>query len=156
MDKCETDHSIPRPPEWYAKEPFDASVVAFWDDEGVAHYFMHSPLDETYAAEPGDMYSPGSIPPEEREVRDTLLVAIIFRKRVSWIDFWWSQFFRPTQAYLVSLENLQKLGELCARSREHRAAFCRLSKCMSLHPAIPGLSMELKRIVDMADKQTHR
>lgn len=146
IEDCE---AIPRPPEWYAKEPFDHSIT-FRDYEGKEHRYMHSPLDEVYAVEPGDFYQAGTIPPEEREVRDTLLATIAFRNRVSWFEFWWSQFITPTKAYRVSLEYFQKLDALCARSREHRAAFCRLSKNERI---APGLRLELKRIVDVRDKR---
>lgn len=145
--------SIPRSPEWYREEPFDPRTVAFWDDKGVAHYFMNSPLDEAYAAEPGDMYPPGSLPPEEREVRDTLMVSIVFRRRVSGFAFWWSQFFRPTQAYRASREWFNKLEALCTKSPEYRASLCRLANCESIPPE---LRMELKRIVDMRDKHAKR
>lgn len=147
--KIEDCESIPRSPEWYAKEPFDPSIVAFRDNDGREHRYMNSPLDETYADEPGDSYRSGTLPPEEREVRDTFLAAVTFRNRVSWFEFWWSQFFKPTESYRVSLEWFQKLHTLCAKSREHRAAFCRLSKSEKL---VFGLRFELRRIVEMCDQ----
>ncbi|MVF24250.1 hypothetical protein EVC37_21965 [Methylocaldum sp. BRCS4] len=110
---------------------------------------MHSPMDETYAAEPDDTYLPGSIPPEEREVSDTLLATVAFRNRVSWFDFWWSQFIKPTNSYRASLEYFQKLHALCARTKEYRAAFCRLSNSERIPPQ---LRRELRRIVDLCDK----
>lgn len=146
IEDCE---AIPRPAKWYAREPFNPSLVAFRDDEGREYRYMSSPLDETYAAEPGDSYRPGTLPPEEREVRDMLLATVVFRRQVSWFDFWWSQFLKPTKSYCVSLEYFQKLHELCARSREHRAAFCRLSKSECIGR---NLRRELKRIVDMCDQ----
>lgn len=141
--------AIPHPTEWYAREPFDPSVVAFNNADGSPQQYMNSPLDEVYAVEPGDSYRAGSIPPEEREVRDTLLVTVAFRNRVSWFDFWWSQFGTPTAAYRTSLDCFQRLSALCAKSRAYRAAFCRLSNGEAL---VPGLRSELKRIVDLCDQ----
>ncbi len=146
IENCE---AIPRSPEWYAQATFDSSLVAFRDNEGMEHRYMITPLDEIYANEPGDSYRLGTIPPEEREVRDTLLVAVALRQRVSWLDFWWSQFAKPTKAYRASLECFRKLHALCASSREYRAAFCRLSKSDQIDP---GLCRELKRIVDICDR----
>lgn len=142
--------SIPRSPEWYAKEPFDPSIAAFRNNSGKISYFMRSALDETYVEEPGDDYLAGTIPPEEREVRDTLLVTILLRNQVSRFAFWWSQFVRPTGAYLASLESFEKLSALCARSREHRAAFCRLANSEGVTPA---LRRELKRIIDVCSNE---
>lgn len=147
IDTCE---GIPREPGWYAQEPFDPSLVAFRDDKGTEYRFMHSPLDEIYATEPGDSYGIGTIPPEEREVRDTLLATIAFRGRVSRFEFWWSQFVSPTESYRVSLDYFRKLNVLCERSREHRAAFCRLSSSESISPR---LRLELRRIVAMCDSK---
>ena len=144
------DNSIPRSPQWYAREPFDPTVVAFRDNEGKEHRYMHTPLDEIYAAEPRGAAVVGSLPPEEREVRDTLLVTTLFRSRVSWLDILWSQLVRPTKAYQVSLDHFDKLDALCARSREYRAAFCRLSTSNTL---APGLRRELKRIVQISDQR---
>lgn len=144
-ERCE---AIPRPSEWYAQEPFDLSLN-FSDVDGNKLRYMATPLDETYAAEPGDHYEVGSIPPEEREVRDHLLLAVVLRGQVSSWEFWWSQFFGETKAYKASRNQFKKLDELCHQSREHRAAFCRLSKDSGI---VRGLRMELTRIVDRCDK----
>lgn len=145
-----TYESIPHKPEWYALEPFNPSLVAFRDDSGAEHRYMLSALDEVYANEIGDSYAPGTIPPEEREVSDTLLVTVAFRDRVSTFEFWWSQFVRQTESYRVSLEWFRRLQALCEQSREHRAAFCRLSKSRNVPQA---LQQELKRIISICDQK---
>lgn len=105
---------------------------------------MHSPLDETYLVEPVGSFIAGTIPPEEREVRDTLVAAIAMRAQVSFWGLLWSQVFKPTKSYLRSLEYFKRLDQLCGLSAEYRAAFCRLSTSRQL----PGfICADLKRIV---------
>ncbi|MBG6083129.1 hypothetical protein [Rubrivivax gelatinosus] len=141
--------TMPRAPSWYAKEPFDPSVIAFRGNDGREWRYMNSPLDERYLAEPLGHFVLGSIPPEEREVRDTLVAAAFARRRVSTFQFWWSQIFGPTESYRVCLVYFRRLNQLCGCSREHRAAFCRLSNSDSTPPFI---RRELKRIVDLCDR----
>lgn len=86
--------TIPRPSWEYAQEPFDASRTFTVEGQPTRH--MHTPLDEQYITEPFDMYVVGCVPPEEREVRDHIIVATLMRKQVSAVDFWWSQIFRET------------------------------------------------------------
>ena len=145
IEDCET---LPRSAEWYAQYPFNPALVAFRDAGGKGFSHMYSPLDEVYDAEPGGDILVGAIPPEEREVRDYLVVAVALRERVTFFEFWWSQFVGQTESYKASLEALRKLNDLCARTREHRAAFCRLSNSIVLHK---GLRNELKRIVAHCD-----
>ena len=144
----EYSEALPRTQEWYAQEPFNPSLVAFRDNNGVEHRFMFSALDEVYANEIGDSYAPGTIPTEEREVIDTLLVTVAFRDRVSTFECWWSQFVRETESYRMSQEWLRRLQSLCERSREHRAAFCRLSKSKRVPSS---LQRELMQIVILSD-----
>lgn len=147
--KNEDCESMPCAPSWYAREPFDPSVVAFLDNRGRPWRYMNSPLDETYIAEPVDEYVAGSLPPEEREVRDTLVATMMFRERVSYFDFWWSRFFKPTESYLVYIEYLLRLEQLIGCSAEHRAAFCRLFNGQQIRRAI---RVELKRMVAVHDQ----
>ncbi|MYM92631.1 hypothetical protein [Duganella vulcania] len=141
--------SFPQAPSEYAKEPFDPSVVAFKDNDGRTWRYMNTPLDETYLAEPIDHFLVGTIPPEEREIRDTLVAATVMRRQVSIFQFWWSQFFKPTKAYLRSREYFRRLDQLCGRTPEHRAAFCRLATSKRLPPFICA---DLKRIVTKHDR----
>jgi len=145
---CGDDDAIPRKSSWYAQEPFNASLVAFRDNEGHEYRYMTSPLDEIYLTEPLDHFVAGTIPPEEREVRDTLVAAVLMRKQVSRIEFWWSQFFKPTQSYQRSLEYFRHLDSLCGLSPTYRAAFCRLSTSAQMPPFIRA---DLKRIVAKHD-----
>lgn len=140
---------IPRDPEWYQRMPFDPSLVAFVDDEGNEKRYMNSPMDERYLEEPGDSFTLGTIPPEEIEVRDYLTVAILARRQVSGLEFWWSQFVRPTEHYRQAQRAQQSLHDVCRRSPQHRAAMCRIanSELTAKH-----LKKELRRIIDMTDE----
>ncbi len=144
----DTPESIPRAPEWYQRIPFDPSLVAFRDEQGNEKRYMISALDEHYQEEPGDCIALGAIPPEEREVRDHLTVAILARHQVSGFEFWWSQVIRPTERYRMVLSHFQSLHDLCRRSPEHRAAICRIANSPMTRPI---LKRELRRIVDMTD-----
>jgi hypothetical protein len=131
--------------------PFDPALVAFKDDAGAEYRYINSPLDMVYANEPCDHCLAGTLPPEEMEVRRLLAVTILYRNRVSWFDFWWSQFVKPTKTYSASVEYFRKLEELCAKSREHRAAFCRISNSDQVGP---GLRHELKRVIGLCETRT--
>jgi hypothetical protein len=109
---------------------------------------MDTPLDERYVTEPFDHFAVGSIPPEEREVRDHLIAAALLRRRVSTFEFWWSQFVRQTESYRTSCEAFAKLEALCSRSREHRAAFIRMGNGETLPKFIRA---ELLRVVARTD-----
>lgn len=145
----DTAGQIPREPEWYPRTPFDPALVAFVDGEGNEKRYMHSPLDEHYLEEPGDSIPMGAIPPEELEVRDYLTVAILARRQVSGVEFWWSQFVRPTERYRQAQRAQQSLHDVCRRSPQHRAAMCRIanSELTAKH-----LKKELRRIIDMTDE----
>lgn len=138
---------IPKPTAEYNRYPFDTSYT-FTVDGGIGRY-MSSPLDEVYEHEPGDQVAMGSLPPEEFEVRDHLLLACALRSRVSGFEFWWSQFLKPTEAYRKSAAAFERLGALAARSPEHRAAFVRLSRCSAVGKVI---QLELTRMVNRADR----
>lgn len=144
----ESMNSIPRPSEWYREEPFDSTTIAFRTTDGVALKYINTPLDEEYLVPPGESYKVGTLPPEEREVRDMLLVTLLSRRHISVFNFWWSQFIKPTQSYLMCLENFKTLGELCGSSKEYRAAFCRLSKDPNI---APWLRNELTKIIHKTD-----
>jgi hypothetical protein len=138
--------AIPRPSWEYAQEPFDASLTFTCDGQLTRH--MATALDERYVTEPLDSFIVGSIPPEEREVRDHLIAASLLRGRVSTLDFWWSQLARETKSYRASREAFAKLESLCSISREHRAAFIRMGNGESLPQFIRA---ELLRMVKRAD-----
>ncbi|WP_244142334.1 hypothetical protein [Burkholderia vietnamiensis] len=109
---------------------------------------MNTPLDERYVTEPFDRFAVGSIPPEEREVRDHVIASALLRRRVTTLEFWWSQFVRQTDNYRASLEAFTKLEALCSRSREHRAAFVRMGNGETLPKFIRA---ELLRMVARTD-----
>ncbi|MPQ69337.1 hypothetical protein GC387_22285 [Pseudomonas sp. MWU12-2323] len=138
--------TIPRPSEEYFEFPFDPSLRVRVDNRKTP--YMATPLDEAYTCEPGQTFAQGSLPPQECEVRDYLLLATLVRARVSTLDFWCSQFFRETESYKASSEAFKKLDDLCRRSMEHRAAFLRLSNGLSIPEPI---RLELRKIVSRAD-----
>jgi len=138
--------SIPRDTADYQRHPFDPNLT--FTVNGRTGRYMLTPLDEVYQNEPGDWVTVGSLPPEECEARDYITVAVLGRRQVSRLEFWWSQFFKPTRTYLLSLEAFQKLEVLASRSAEHRAAFLRISRCSNVPPHIKD---ELKRMVRRAD-----
>lgn len=137
---------IPRPSKAYQEYPFDPSLTICVN--GRQTRYVNGPLDEVYVCEPGEAVECGGLPPEEREVRDHLLIAVILRKRVTKLHFWWSQFFSHTEPYKASLAAFQKL-EALASSAEHRAALLRLSNSKDAVPAI--IRGELKRMVARTD-----
>lgn len=138
--------AIPRPSWEYAQEPFDPSLTFMQDGQRTRH--MDTPLDERYVTEPFDRFAVGSIPPEEREVRDHVIASALMRSRVTTLEFWWSQFVRQTDNYRASLEAFTKLEALCSRSREHRAAFIRMGNGETLPKFIRA---ELLRMVARTD-----
>lgn len=137
----------PRPSWWYEKEPFDPNLTFVVN--GLATRYMDSPCDEKYIFEPADRFVPGGLPPEEREVRDHLLVAHLLRTRVTRVEFWWSQIFRETVNFRVSRDAFKNLEALCARSPEHRAAFLRMANGDVVPPPI---RLELSKIVRRRDR----
>lgn len=141
--------SIPRDTAEYLRHPFDPNLT--FTVNGRTGRYMASPLDEVYLSDPGDCVCAGSLPPEECEVRDYLTVAAIRRRKVTRLEFWWSQLFKPTKAYQLSLEAFLKLEALASRSAEHRAAFLRISGCSN----VPSQTIkdELKRMVRRADRR---
>lgn len=145
-----TAGQIPRRPESYQRMPFDPSQVAFVDDKGNEKRYMLSPLDERYLEEPGDSFTPGTIPPEEIEVRDYLTVSILARRQVSGFEFWWSQFFRPTERYRQAQRAQQSLHDVCRRSPQHRAAICRIANS---EMTAKYLKKELRRIIAIVDER---
>lgn len=138
--------TIPRSPSEYAQEPFDPNLTFKVDGRTTRH--VGTPLDEEYVTEPVDSFQVGSLPPEEREVRDHLIAAVLLRDRVSALDFLCSQFFGETESYRVSRQAFAKLEALCSRSREHRAAFLRMANGAMLPKHVRA---ELKRMVERAD-----
>lgn len=139
--------AIPRPSEEYLEFPFDPSLRVRVDGQETP--YMATPLDEVYTFEPIHAFAQGSLPPQECEVRDHLLLATLLRARVSVLDFWWSQFVRETESYRASSEAFRKLDDLCRRSMEHRASFLRLSNSLSIRMPIRE---ELRKIVARADR----
>lgn len=144
-----TAGQIPKKPEWYQLMPFDPSQVAFVDDEGNERHYMRTSMDERYLNEPGDLVAAGTVPPEELEVRDHLTVAILARRQVSGVEFWWSQFIRPTERYRQAQRAQKSLHDLCRRSPQHRAAICRIANSET---TAKYLKKELRRIIAMVDK----
>lgn len=142
--------AIPRPSWEYAQEPFDPSLTFMQDGQRTRH--MDTPLDERYVTEPFDSFAVGSIPPEEREVRDHLIAAALLRRRVSTLEFWWSQFVRQTESYRTSSDAFAKLEALCSSSREHRAAFIRMGNGETLPKFIRA---ELLRMVARTDARAN-
>jgi hypothetical protein len=143
----ETVDAIPRPSWWYQKEPFDPNFT-FVIDGRVTRY-MDSPIAEKYNFEPIDRFFAVGLPPEEREVRDHLLLAHTLRNRVTRWAFWWSQFFRETGNYKACRRAFNHLEVLCATSLEHRAAFLRMANG-DVFPL--GIRLELKKIVTRRDR----
>lgn len=137
----------PRPSWWYEKEPFDPNFTFVID--GFATRYMDSPCSEKYTFEPVDRFVEAGLPPEDREVRDHLLVAQVLRNRVTRFGFWWSQFFRETVHFRACREAFKNLEALCARSPEHRAAFLRMANG-DVFP--PPIRLELKKIVRRCDR----
>lgn len=142
--------AIPRPSWEYGQEPFDPSLTFMCDGQRTRH--MNTPLDERYVTEPFDHFAVGGIPPEEREVRDHLIVASFLRGRVSTLEFWWSQFVRQTKNYRTSCEAFAKLEAQCSSSREHRAAFIRMGNGETLPKFI---RTELLRMVARSDARAN-
>lgn len=138
---------IPRPPAEYEQEPFDPNLTFVVDGRTTRH--IESPLAENYVSEPFDRFVTRGIPPEEREVRDHILLAHYLRTKVTKREFWWSQFFRETKSYKASREAFRRLEALCAKSPEHRAAFLRMANGEAMSP---GLRFELRKIVKRRDK----
>lgn len=123
-----TQTTIPRPLSEYQKEPFDPDLT--FKINGVTTRHMLTPLDETYVYEPRDRFVIGAIPPEEREVRDHMVVVGILRSRVMGLDVFFSKVFGEigeTPEIRALREATEKLDALASKSREHRAAFLRMA-----------------------------
>lgn len=138
--------AIPRPSWEYAQEPFDPDLTFNVGGRTTRH--MATPLDEEYITEPIDWVRVGAIPPEEREVRDHVIVAVFLRERVSTLDSCLSLIFRETKSYRVSREAFAKLEALCSRSRAHRAAFLRMAGGVTLPEHVRD---ELSKMVKRTD-----
>ena len=138
---------IPRPPDEYQEEPFDPDLT--FEVDGITTRHIESPLSENYVSEPIDRFVARGIPPEEREVRDHLLIAHYLRTKVTRPEFWWSQFFKESKRFMASREAFGKLEALCSKSPEHRAAFLRIANGEAMPP---GIRSELRRIVLRKDK----
>lgn len=132
----------PRPSWWYEKEPFDPNLTVQID--GLVTRYMDSPRSEEYIFEPIDRFVERGLPPEEREVRDYLLVAHLLRTRVTGFEFWWSQLVRETEHYKKCRRAFKNLEALCGKSPEHRAAFLRMANG-DVFP--PKIRFELKKMV---------
>lgn len=141
-----TGSAIPRSPSFYAQEPFDPDLTFEIDGRTTRH--VTNPLDEQYVTEPLDSFQVGSLPPEEREVRDHTIVAALLRDRVSAFDFWWSLIFSETETYRASRVAFARLEALCHRSRAHRAAFLRIASGVTLPKHV---RTELRRMVERTD-----
>lgn len=137
----------PRPSWWYEQEPFDPNLTFVIN--GLETRYIDSPCAEKYVFEPVDRFVSGGLPPAEREVRDHLLVAHLLRRRVTRLEFWWSQFFRETEKFRVCQEAFKNLESLCARSPEHRAAFLRMANGDAFPQTI---RLELSKIVRRRDQ----
>ena len=122
--------------------------MAFRDTNGKEHRYMQSALDETYESDPVNHYVDGTIPLEEIEVRDALLIAGHRGVQLTTFDVAWSRLVRPTRAYKNYVDIVEKLVALCAQSREHRAAFCRMSKSETFGRVIRH---EMRKIIAACD-----
>lgn len=150
MTYPETDTAIPKSPSYYAQEPFDPNLTFTVDGRTTRH--VATPLDEKYITEPIHSFQVGSVPPEEREVRDHVIVAALLVEQMTGLDSWWSKFFTETERHRRTRLAFVKLEALCSRSREHRAAFLRISGGRTLPKYIRAT---LKRMVERYDARLH-
>lgn len=76
------------------------------------------------------------------------MVAIHSRRQLSGVEFWWSQIIRPTERYQQARSHFMTLHDVCRRSRQHRAAMCRIANSSM---TAKHLRKELRRIIDLSD-----
>lgn len=144
---------VPRHADWYRQFPFN-SALTFAQEDGTHWRYVVTPTDEQYLVDPTGWIQVGFLPPEEMEVRDYLLALVLLRSRVSKWDMVKALLLRwPSQTFIAHQAAFRSLFGLCERSREHRAAFLRLSKSQSLPPGIRG---QLASIVCHCDLSARR
>lgn len=107
---------------------FNAAIMSF-DDDGNMVRFLNHPLDEHYLVEPGEFQSPGSLPPEELQVRAAISKASMAPR---------------------DLETQHLILTMLLKSAEHRAAFCRMANGQGL---TPKLRLSILELVDLCDKK---
>lgn len=139
---------IPKTTAEYHQHPFDPSYT--FTVKGRTGRYMATPLDEVYLHEPGDHVAMGSLPPEEMEVRDHIILASVLSSRLPFIQVLWSHLAKPTAAFRKCDAAFKKLDTLACQSPEHRAAFLRLSRCSKVRKEIQS---DLKRMVNRADRR---
>lgn len=135
--ELENTHSrIPREASWYQRHPFDASLT-FQSEDGEHWRYLVTPTDERYLVEPKGAIQPGSLPPEEMEVRDHILAMAVLRRRVGFWGMVRGLLLRvPSEEFMAAQRAFARLRQLCMQSREHRAALLRLGHASTTPPAM--------------------
>jgi hypothetical protein len=147
----EATHSrIPRESSWYQRHPFDASLT-FQSEDGEHWRYLVTPTDERYLVEPRGTVPPGSLPPEEMEVRDHILAMAMLRRQVGFWGMVRGLLLRmPSEDFRAAQRAFARLRQLCLQSREHRAALLRLGHALSTPPAMAQQLLIMVRDVDAA------
>ncbi|MGP2504095.1 hypothetical protein ACTUSN_22275 [Pantoea ananatis] len=89
---------------------------------------VHHPLDETYLSPPGDTYTEGELPEEEKEVRHALTAMYVLTNRLINISSW-HRLFRTrkySSASRSATEAQRKLMALVNSTPLHKAALRRI------------------------------
>lgn len=148
--------AIPRDQSWYQQWPFDATLT-FRDAAGDHWRYMVTPTDERYLKEPQGHFVQGSLPPEEVEVRDHLLVVAMLRRRVGILGMVRSLLLRwPSTEFIAAQRAMVGLRQLCIQSREHRAALLRLGHAQSIPPVMRQQLLILVGDVDASLRKLRR
>lgn len=144
----DTDGAIPFPDERYAAmRPFDPNYT-FRDDEGNVCRTIAHPLDERYVIDPGAYVGEGELPPEELQIRHTLLAAVGLESQLSFWEKLFGILGRPSPAYLAAYDMEMRLRRLIDRGPTYRAAFCRLANSETVPKSIRRMLAALVRVHD--------
>lgn len=151
-----TGTQIPREQAWYRQWPFD-SQLTFQDESGEHWRYMVAPTDERYLKEPRGHFVQGSLPPEEVEVRDHLLVVAMLRRRVGFFGMVRGLLLRwPSAEFVAAQRAMAGIRQLCIQSREHRAALLRLGHAQSIPPVMRQQLLILVGDVDASLRKVRR
>ncbi|WP_205954702.1 MULTISPECIES: hypothetical protein [Pantoea] len=93
---------------------------------------VNHPLDETYLSPPGETYTEGELPEEEKEVRHALTAMYVLTSRLINISLW-DRLSRPrkySSACCSAAEAQRKLMALVNSTPSHKAALRRIVSVM--------------------------
>lgn len=114
------------PSEWYRQIPFDPDITFSVSGQLTRH--VNHPLDETYVTDVGFSYVDGSLPPEDREVRDHLINIVLRETTFRGHDTSGDRSVSKSDKKAAFHKAWSDLESLASKAGEYRAAMMRLSR----------------------------